>query len=38
MSDKRSFVSYTLAALAGICFLSGLAILASEGAIPYAQD
>lgn len=38
MSDKISFVSYTLAAMAGICFFSGLAIIASEGAVPYAQN
>ena len=31
MKDKLSLVSYTLAAMAGICFISGLAILSSEG-------
>ncbi len=27
----NKFVSYTLAAMAGICFLSGLVILSGEG-------
>ena len=27
MNDKLSVVSYTLAAMAGICFVSGLVIL-----------
>lgn len=31
MDNKLSLVSYTLAAVAGICFISGLAILSSEG-------
>jgi hypothetical protein len=30
MKDKIAVVSYSLATLAGICFISGLAILASE--------
>ena len=30
MDDRLALVSYSLAALAGICFISGLAILASE--------
>lgn len=34
MDDKLTFVSYTLAAMAGIFFISGLAILSSEGANP----
>lgn len=31
MSDKLSLISYTLAAMAGICFLSGLVILTDKG-------
>lgn len=31
MDGKLSLVSYTLAAMAGICFISGLVILSSEG-------
>lgn len=30
MKDRLSLVSYSLATLAGICFISGLAIIASE--------
>ena len=30
MHNRLSFVSCTLAAMAGICFISGLAILSSE--------
>lgn len=30
MVDKLAVVSYSLVTLAGICFVSGLAILASE--------
>ena len=30
MTNRLAFVSYGLATLAGICFVSGLAILASE--------
>jgi hypothetical protein len=33
MDDKLSLVSYTLAAMAGICFISGLVILSSEGRV-----
>lgn len=33
MSDKLSLVSYTLAAIAGICFVSGVVIISSEGRI-----
>jgi hypothetical protein len=33
MSDKLSLVSYTLAAMAGICFVSGIVIISSEGRI-----
>mgnify|MGYP004673575019 CR=1 FL=1 len=31
MNKKLSIVSYTLATMAGVCFISGLAILSSEG-------
>ena len=31
MRNRIELVSYTLAAMAGICFISGLAILSSEG-------
>lgn len=31
MNDKLSLVSYTLAAMAGICFVSGLVIISTEG-------
>lgn len=30
MTDRLAFVSYSLATLAGICFISGLALIASE--------
>lgn len=30
MTDRLALVSYSLATIAGICFISGLAILASE--------
>lgn len=33
MNDKLSIVSYTLAAMAGICFVSGLVILSVEGSV-----
>ena len=33
MDKKISLVSYTLAAMAGICFISGLAILSDEGRV-----
>ena len=33
MKDKLSIVSYSLATLAGICFVSGLALIASERGI-----
>lgn len=33
MRNRIELVSYTLAAMAGICFISGLAILSSEGGI-----
>ena len=31
MNNRLSIVSYGLATLAGICFVSGLVILSSEG-------
>lgn len=31
METKLSVVSYTLAAMAGICFIQGLAILTGDG-------
>lgn len=31
MDNKLSLVSYTFAAMAGICFISGLVILSTEG-------
>lgn len=31
MDNKLSLVSYTLAAMAGICFVSGLVIISTEG-------
>lgn len=31
MDNKLSVVSYTLATMAGICFVSGLVILTGEG-------
>lgn len=30
MKDKLSLISYTLATMAGICFVSGLVILSNE--------
>lgn len=31
MQDKLSLVSYTLATVAGLCFVGGLVILSGEG-------
>ena len=31
MDNKLTFVSYTLAAMAGLCFASGLAVLSGGG-------
>lgn len=31
MDDRLPLISYTLAAMSGICFMSGLVILSSEG-------
>jgi hypothetical protein len=33
MKDKLSLVSYTLAAIAGICFVSGIVIITGEGRV-----
>ena len=33
MRDKLSIVSYTLATMAGICFVGGLVILSGEGRV-----
>ena len=33
MDNKLPLISYTFAALAGICFIRGLVILSSEGSI-----
>lgn len=30
MSDKKSLVSYALAAMATVCFISGLTIISTE--------
>ena len=38
MSVKNlPIISYTLAAMAGICFISGLVILSGEGGVPSEQ-
>ena len=31
MKDKTTVVSYVLAALAGVCFVTGMALLTDEG-------
>ena len=31
MRNRLGLISYTLAAMAGVCFVSGLAILSGEG-------
>ena len=33
MKNKKSFISYALAAVAGICFVQGLVILSYEGSV-----
>jgi hypothetical protein len=33
MNDKLSLISYTLAAIAGICFVSGIVIITGEGRV-----
>lgn len=36
MLDKKlSYISYALATMAGVCFISGLAILTSEGRVQH---
>ena len=35
MDKKVSLVSYALAAMAGLCFMSGLMILSSEGSLEH---
>jgi hypothetical protein len=37
MDSKRPLISYSLATMAGICFVSGIAILSNEGRIHNAQ-
>ena len=38
MDKKMPLITYTLAAFSGICFLSGLVILSSEGRIDTCTD
>lgn len=38
MKDRLSLVSYSLATIAGICFVSGLYILSGEGSIQTWTD
>ena len=38
MNNKIPLISYTFAALAGICFIRGLVILSSEGRYPECTD
>lgn len=33
MNNGSTVISYTLAALAGVCFISGLALLSNEGSV-----
>lgn len=33
MDNKKSLVSYALAAVASVCFVSGLVILSTEGSV-----
>lgn len=35
MNNRFPFITYTLAAFSGICFIGGLVILSSEGSITY---
>ena len=37
MDNKIPLISYTLAVMSGICFLSGLVIISSEGGQHYGQ-
>ena len=41
MDNKLPLISYTLAAMSGICFIGGLAILSTEGRkqhVPTTRD
>lgn len=38
MNNRIPLISYTLAAVSGICFISGLVILSSEGRIDVCTD
>jgi hypothetical protein len=38
MDNKKPLISYTLAALSGICFLGGLLILSGEGSSVICTD
>lgn len=38
MRDNLSIISYGLATLAGICFISGLAVLVNEGGHDIGQS
>lgn len=33
MRNKNSVLSYALAALAGVCFITGVSLLSSEGSV-----
>lgn len=33
MSNVKTFISYTLAAMAGICFVQGLVVLSHDGGV-----
>ena len=33
MTNGSTVISYTLAALAGVCFVTGLALLSNEGSV-----
>lgn len=38
MDKKLPLISYTLAAVSGICFIGGLVILSSEGRVPTCTE
>lgn len=38
MANKFKVISYTLAAIAGVCFVQGLAILTHEGGDNHGQS
>lgn len=38
MDNKMPLVSYALAAMFGLCFVSGLVILSSEGSVTICTD